>query len=152
MVEKLCILSGSHCNISAYSQHLELKFRIHAKFDTLISNLNSYVQYKIVMTSWWLNIRKISKTISFVSSNLHIYRFSVTNYFLFGRYFNYSILFHNLCQKATFFINSWKVGLYCQKSLHYVDDIIRTRETSVNSNPIFSVKSSICANVSAKFG
>ena len=42
---------GSHCNISAYAQHYELKFSIHTKFDTLILNLNSYVQYKIVMTS-----------------------------------------------------------------------------------------------------
>ena len=38
-------------NISPYAQHYELKFNIRTKIDTLISNLNSYVQYKIVMTS-----------------------------------------------------------------------------------------------------
>ena len=45
MVEKLLVLFGSHCKI------FELKFSIRTKFDTLVSNLNSYVQYKIVMTS-----------------------------------------------------------------------------------------------------
>ena len=103
MVEKLLVLFGSHCNISNCIQHYVLKFSIHTKFDTLISNLNSYVQYKIVMTSWWRNIRKISKTISSVSSNPHIYRFSVSNYFLFGRYFNCSILFRKLHQKSRIF-------------------------------------------------
>ena len=43
------------------------------------------------------------------------------------------------------------MGLYLSKKLAYVDDVIRTRETSLNSNPTFSVKSSISANVSAKF-
>ena len=37
--------------LASYAQHYELKFSMHTKFDTLISNLNSYVQYKIVMTS-----------------------------------------------------------------------------------------------------
>ena len=51
IVKKLFILIGPHCNISAYTQDYELKFTIQAKFDTLISNLNSYVQYKVIMTS-----------------------------------------------------------------------------------------------------
>ena len=51
MVVKLLILFGGHCNISAYAQDYELKFSIQTKFDTLISNPNSYVQYKIVMAS-----------------------------------------------------------------------------------------------------
>ena len=38
------------CNISAYAKHFQMKFSIHTKFDTLISNLNLYVQCKIVMT------------------------------------------------------------------------------------------------------
>ena len=81
MIEKLVVLFGSHCNISAYTQHFELKFSILTKFDTLISNLNSYVQYNIVVMSLCCNIRKISKTICFVSSKPHIYRFCVTSYF-----------------------------------------------------------------------
>ena len=51
MVENLLVVFGSHRNISAYTQHFELKFSIPTKLDTLISNLNSYVQYKIVITS-----------------------------------------------------------------------------------------------------
>ena len=51
IVDKSLVLFGSHCNISAYTQHYELKFSINTKFDTLISSLNSYVQYKIIMTS-----------------------------------------------------------------------------------------------------
>ena len=51
IVKKLFILFGPHCNISAYTQDYELKFTIQTKFDTLISNLNSYVQYKVIMTS-----------------------------------------------------------------------------------------------------
>ena len=50
-VDKLCILFGPHCNISAYTQDYELKFGIQMNFDTLISNLKSYFQYEIVMTS-----------------------------------------------------------------------------------------------------
>ena len=42
---------GPHCNISAYAQDYELKFSIQMNFDTLISNLKSYFQYEIVMTS-----------------------------------------------------------------------------------------------------
>ena len=38
-------------NISAYAQHYEMKFNISTKIDTLISNLNSYVLYEIVLTS-----------------------------------------------------------------------------------------------------
>ena len=37
-------------NISAYTSDYELKFSTQTKFDTLILNLNSYDQYKIVMT------------------------------------------------------------------------------------------------------
>ena len=40
----------------------------------------------------------------------HIYRFSVTSYFLFGRYFNCGILFHNLCQKSKIFERWLKNG------------------------------------------
>ena len=39
-----------NCNISACAKDYELKFSAQTKFDTLILNLNSYVQYKIVMT------------------------------------------------------------------------------------------------------
>ena len=92
MVEKLLVLFGSHCNIPACTQHYELEFSIATKFNTLISNLNSYVLFE-----------KFSKTISFVSSNPHFYRFSVANYF-FGRYFKCSKTFHNLCQKCKIFL------------------------------------------------
>ena len=51
IVEKLRILFGPHCNISAYTQDQELKFSIQMNFDTLISNLKSYFKYEIVMTS-----------------------------------------------------------------------------------------------------
>ena len=34
-------------NVSAYTQDYELKLSIQMKFDTLISNLKSYFQYKI---------------------------------------------------------------------------------------------------------
>ena len=37
--------------ISAYTQGYELKFSTQTNFDTLISNLKSYFQYDIVMTS-----------------------------------------------------------------------------------------------------
>ena len=50
MVEKLHIF-GPHCNISANTQDYELKISIHMNFDTLMSNLKSYFQYRIVMTS-----------------------------------------------------------------------------------------------------
>ena len=100
MVEKLHIIFGPNCNISAHTYDYGLKFSTQTKFDTLILNLNSYVHYRIVMTSLRRNIRKISKTISFISSNLHIYRSSFTNYFLFSRYFNYGITFHKMCQKS----------------------------------------------------
>ena len=39
------------CNISAYAQDYQLKFSIQMNFDTLSSNLKSYFQYEIVMTS-----------------------------------------------------------------------------------------------------
>ena len=41
--------------------------------------------------------------------------------------------------------------LYLSKSQRYFDDVIRTRETYINSNPTSSAKSSIVLNVSAKF-
>ena len=50
MVKKLRIF-GPHCNISVYTQDYELNISIQINFDTLISNLKSYFQYKIVMTS-----------------------------------------------------------------------------------------------------
>ena len=40
---------GPHCIIPAYIY--ELKVNIQTNFDTLISNLKSHFQYKIVMTS-----------------------------------------------------------------------------------------------------
>ena len=40
MVQNHSFFFGSHCNISAYTQHFELKFGIDTKFDTLIANLN----------------------------------------------------------------------------------------------------------------
>ena len=46
MVEKLLILSGSYCNISAYAQHYELKFSIRTNFDTLISILTHMSKIK----------------------------------------------------------------------------------------------------------
>ena len=55
IVEKLRIF-GSHCNISACTQDYELKFSIQMNFNTLISNLKSYFQYEIVMTSLWRDI------------------------------------------------------------------------------------------------
>ena len=57
----------AHCNISANTQDYELKISIHMNFDTLMSNLKSYFQYGIVMTSLWRNIWKISKATTFVS-------------------------------------------------------------------------------------
>ena len=48
----------AYCIISAYTQDYELKFTRQTNFDTLISNLKSYFQYKIVMTSLWRNIKK----------------------------------------------------------------------------------------------
>ena len=51
IVEKLRILFGLHCNISAYAQDYELKFSTQINFDTLTSNLKSYFQYEIVMIS-----------------------------------------------------------------------------------------------------
>ena len=50
IVEKLRTF-GPHCNISAYTQDYELKFSIDMNFDTLISNLKSYFQYGILMTT-----------------------------------------------------------------------------------------------------
>ena len=47
MVEKLLVIFGSHCNISACTQHFELKFSRDTKFDTLISNLNSAMSDEI---------------------------------------------------------------------------------------------------------
>ena len=112
----------------------------------------SYVQYKIVMTSWWRNIWKISETISFVSSNPHSYWFSVTNYFLFSRYFNCSILFHNLCKKKQ---NCLKIAEkwrhICQKRYHFVDNVIRTRDMFIILDPTSLFQSILVLNVSAKF-
>ena len=51
IIEKLRILFGPHCNISAYANDYELKFSTEMNFDTLISNLKSYFQYEAVMTS-----------------------------------------------------------------------------------------------------
>ena len=51
IVIELLVLSGPRCNISTYTQDYEFKFSIQTKFDTLISNLSSYVQYKINMMS-----------------------------------------------------------------------------------------------------
>ena len=117
MVKKLPILFGQNCNISASTYDYELKFSTQTKFDTMTSNLNSYFQYKIVMTSLWRNIQKISKTIRFISSDPHIYWSSVTNYFLFGRYFNYGILFHKLCWKSKIFERQLKNGtIFAQKA------------------------------------
>ena len=50
IVEKLRIF-GPHCIISAYAQDYEVKFSIQMNFDTLTSNLKSYFQYEIIMTS-----------------------------------------------------------------------------------------------------
>ena len=50
IVEKLHIF-GPQCNISANTQDYELKISIHMNFDTLMSNLKSYFQYRIVVTS-----------------------------------------------------------------------------------------------------
>ena len=50
IVEKLCIF-GPHCNISVYTQDYELKLSKQMNFDTLISNVKSYFEYEIVMTS-----------------------------------------------------------------------------------------------------
>ena len=50
IVERLCIFRP-HCNISANTKYYELKISIHINFGTLISNLKSYFQYAIVMTS-----------------------------------------------------------------------------------------------------
>ena len=64
MVEKLRIFFGQNCKYlnlylsSTQPVHYEYKFSTQTNFDTLISNLNSYFQYKIVMTSLWRNIRK----------------------------------------------------------------------------------------------
>ena len=51
IVKKLRFLFGPHCNISAYTQDYELKYKIERNFDTLISDLKSYFQYEIAMTS-----------------------------------------------------------------------------------------------------
>ena len=50
IVERLHIFRP-HCNISANTQAYELKISIGMNFDTLMSNLKSYFQYGIVMTS-----------------------------------------------------------------------------------------------------
>ena len=42
MVEKLCVLFGPHCFLSAYTQDYELKFSTQTNFDTLISHLKFY--------------------------------------------------------------------------------------------------------------
>ena len=62
----------SHIAISQPMLNIELKVSMDTKFDILILDLNSYVPYKIVMTSVWHNIRKISETTNFVGST-HIY-------------------------------------------------------------------------------
>ena len=41
--------------------------------------------------------------IIFISSDPHIYRSSVTNYFRFRKYFNYGRIFHKVCQKSRIF-------------------------------------------------
>ena len=41
--------------------------------------------------------------ISFIRSNPHIYQSSATNYFPFGIYFNYGIIFYKVCQKGKIF-------------------------------------------------
>ena len=51
IVTKLRILSGPHCNISAFTQDYELKFSTQMNCDTLISNRKSYFQYEVVMMS-----------------------------------------------------------------------------------------------------
>ena len=55
--------------------HFELKFSIHTNL-ILYFKSELICAIKFVMTSWWRTTRKIRKTISFVSSNPHIYRFS----------------------------------------------------------------------------
>ena len=50
IVEKLSIC-GQHCNASANTQDYELKISIHINFNTLMSNLKSYFQYGIDVTS-----------------------------------------------------------------------------------------------------
>ena len=66
------------------------------------------------MTSLSHNIRKISKTISFVRWNPHIYRFSVTIVLVDISAIAY---FHNLCQKSKILKDSWKMGLYLSEKL-----------------------------------
>ena len=105
----------------------------------------------MMWSSWWRNIRKISKMISFVSSNPLIYRFSVTNYFAFVRYVSCSILFHNLCQKSKIFERQLKNGTVFVRKLALCRWRHQNKKTSINSNPNFSVKRSIYANVCAKY-
>ena len=42
---------GPYFNISAYAQYYEWEFSIQMNFDALLSNMESYFQYKIVMTT-----------------------------------------------------------------------------------------------------
>ena len=61
----------------------------------------------------------------------------------FERYCNFLVILQYLSQKSKILAEKWDT--ICQKSWHYVDDLIRTRETSTNWNPTLPVKCSICA-------
>ena len=136
MVEKLLVLFSSHCNISAYTQLFELKFSMLTKFDTWISDLNSYVQYRIV--------KKISKIINFVSSNSQIYR--ITNYFLLGKHINYRILCPILCQKSKIFERKLKNGtVFVKKASFMFMTSLEQEKHLLIQIQLFQSKSSISA-------
>ena len=57
-----------------------------------------------------------------------------------------------MCQKSKIF-ERWPKNrtIFVKKSQHYVDDVIRTRETHIILNPTFLSKAILVLNVSARF-
>ena len=80
------------------------------------------------------------------STEIYIFIDSVSQIIFFLVDISTIAYFSIICvKKANFLKDRWKMGLYLSKRQHYVDEIIRTKEKSISSNPTFSVERSICA-------
>ena len=82
--------------------------------------------------------------ISFVDSNPHICRFSVTNNHVFDTYHKYNILFPNQLKKSKYLKDNFKMEPHLSEKLTCVDDVIKTREMSAIFNPTFEIIRNIC--------
>ena len=90
--------------------------------------------------------------ISFVRSNLRIYRSSVTNYFLFRRYFNYGIIFMKCVKKAKLLKDSSKNGtIFDTKASIKLMTSSKQGKRLLFLIRLFWSKAILVLNVSAKF-